>query len=220
VRRLHVSLFPLLCLTGFLLFAAHRAHIIGPEYLAHCLPFLTLLGGYAVYCASLVWRPLAAIALLALAVPLARWSPRVPLPGMDARAQVSRWPAAARYLAKQWRAGDKIVVGSQPVSVAHWYLVYQGGVPPIDSQFQTMPVHAPKPVFLDRLGSGFYRYAGVSNMFEDGVDLDARTQRILRGWPIVWRSDEHGTGLSRLTVYGWRARSPSAAPSISTRPHR
>ena len=200
-RRLHLSLLPLLSLTALLVFAAHRAHIIGPEYLAHCLPFLTLLGGYSVYAMSLVWRPLSIVALVCLAVPVVRWHPRVPLPGMDARSQVSRWPAASRFLASQWKHGDKIVVGSQPVAVARWYLLYQGNLPPVDSQFQALPVHAPRPLFLDRLQSGFYRYAAVSNMFEDNVDLDVSTRRILKHWTIAWRSNEHGTGPSRLTIY-------------------
>jgi len=206
-RKLQLSLLPLLSITGMLLFAAHRAHIIGPEYLAHCLPFLSLLGGYAVYAISLVWRPLAPTVLLLIAIPVVRWSPRVPLPGMDARAQVSRWPGAARFLAGEWKTGDKIAIGSQPVSVGHWYLVYQGGVSPAETQFQALPVHEPRPIFLDRLQSGVYRYVAVSNMFQDGVDLDAKTLRILREWPIVWRSDEHGTGPSRLVIY----RSPGPA---------
>jgi hypothetical protein len=64
-----------------------------------------------------------------------------------------------------------------------------------------MPVHQPKPSVLERLSSGFYRYVAVSNMFEDSVDLDPKTRRILRDWPVIWRSDEHGTGPSRLSVY-------------------
>lgn len=201
VRKLHSSAAPLLSMSGLLLFAAHRAHIIGPEYLAHCLPFLTLLSGLAVYGISLAWRPLGFIALIIIAISVLRWSPRVPLPGMDERAQISRWPAAARYLGANWRAGDKIMVGSQPVPIARWYLVYQGQVPPLESQFQPMPVHAPKPLFLERLSAGFYRYVAVSNMFEDHVDLDPKTVRILHNWPVAWRSDERGTGPSRLTIY-------------------
>ncbi|HLJ55321.1 MAG TPA: glycosyltransferase family 39 protein [Chthonomonadaceae bacterium] len=200
-RRLNAGVVPLLALSALLLFAAHRAHIIGPEYLAHCLPFLTLMGGLALYGLSLAWRPLATLAILLIAVPILRWSPRVPLPGMDARAQLSRWPAAARALAASWQPGDKIMVGSQPVNVAHWYLVYLGGVPNLDSQFQPMPIHAPKPLFLQRLAGGYYRYAAVSNMFEDHVDLDPKTAQILRAWRVAWRSDEHGAGPSRLVIY-------------------
>lgn len=194
-------LVPLISLSILLLFAAHRAHIIGPEYLAHCLPFLTLLGGCAIYAASLLWRPLAIIIVAALAVPVLHWHPRVPLPGTDTRAQVSRWPFAAKFLAARWKPGDKIVVGSQPVSVARWYLVYQGGIAPTESQFQTLPVHAPRAEFIHKLASGLYRFVGVSNMFEDSVDLNERTRSILRSWPTVWRSDEHGTGPSRLVIY-------------------
>ena len=242
-RKLPLSTAPLLSMTVFLLFAAHRAHIIGPEYLAHCLPFLTLLGGMAVYGLSLLRRPLAPIALLVLAVPFARyallesglggwslataafvarlspipqWQPRVPLPGMDQRAQVSRWPDAARFLGSHWHAGDKVMVGSTPVPIAHWYLVYVGGVSPINSQFQPMPIHAPKPEFLHRLAIGFYRYVAVSNMFEDKVALDEKTARILRSWPVAWRSDERGTGPSRLIVY----RAPEGLPAKSPVAHR
>jgi hypothetical protein len=191
-RKLNAGVVPLLAMAALLLFAAHRAHIIGPEYLAHCLPF---------YALSLAWRPLGAIAIALIAIPVLHWSPRVPLPGMDSRAQVSRWPAAARALAAGWRPGDKIMVGSQPVNVAHWYLVYQGGIPNLNWQFQPMPVHAPKPQFLERLASGYYRYAAVSNMFEDHVDLDPKTARILRTWRVAWRSDERGAGPSRLVIY-------------------
>jgi len=215
-RRLHVSLIPLVLLSAFLMFAAHRAHIIGPEYLAHCLPFLTLLGGYAVYAIGHINRPLGIVLVMVIVIPMYRWTPRKQLPGMDDRAQISRWPAASHFLGPRWHAGDKIVVGSQPVSVGHWYLVYQGGAPALDTQFQTMPVHEPRPAFLDRLRSGFYRYVAVSNMVEDNVDLDAKTRRILRDWPVIWRSDEHETGPSRLVIYEASDRHTIAAPEHST----
>lgn len=212
LRKLTTGVAPLLSLTGFLLFAAHRAHIIGPEYLAHCLPFLTLIGGYFISAIGHPHRALGFAALALLTVPIVRWKPRVPLPGMDARAQVSRWPGAARFLAGRWRKGDRIIVGSQPVSVARWYLVYQCSLPPLDSQFQTMPVHEPKPEFLGRLSSGFYRFAGVSSMVEDNVDLDVKTRRILSAWPVVWKSEENGTGPSRLTLYESPGVDPKSKP--------
>ncbi len=219
-RKLHMSLAPLASLTALLLITSHRAHIIGPEYLAPCLPFLTLLGGYAVAAAGLIWRPLALLALIVLAVPVLRWTPHKPLPGMDARAQISRWPAAARYLGSRWRAGDKIIVGSQPVSVARWYLVYHGRVPSHDSQFQVLPIHEPKHDFLERLRHRFYRYVAVSNMFEDGVDLDPRTRLILQGYLVLWQSEENGSGPARLTIYAPPPKPPDRplqlAPIVNT----
>jgi hypothetical protein len=218
LKALRLTIVPLVSLTAFLLFASHRAHIIGPEYLAHCLPFLTLLGGLGVHAAGKLWRPLATVALVLLAIPVVRWSPRVPLPGMDVYAHTSRWPAASRALATEWQPGDKIVVGSQPVSIAHWYLVYHGKVPSIDTQFQILPVRNPQPLFLQRLKSGFYRYVGVSNMFSDRVALDAKTLAILHDWTVIWRSEEPGASPSRLIIYRAPDRLPLLVPSPTPKP--
>ena len=113
-------------------------------------------------------------------------------------------PAVMPHVAGLAEFVDGVVaqqIATREVAGAIVTVVYQGRVPPLNSQFQTMPVHDPRSVFLDRLRSGFYRFAAVSNMVEDYVDLDPRTRAILKKWPVLWSSEEHGTGPSRLIIY-------------------
>lgn len=94
-RRLPYGAWVMLVYTGALLAAAHRAHIIGPEYLAHVLPFLTLLTGLffaAVYRLS----PLAAVAaVVGCCVAATFHVTDQSLNGMDAPARQPRWSVAA-----------------------------------------------------------------------------------------------------------------------------
>ena len=200
-RKQPAGTMSLLIFIAILLGAAHRAHIIGPEYLAHCLPFLSLAGGYFILLVGKIHRALGFIALGIFAFLLVRWSPRVPLPGMDERAQNPRWRAAAAYLAANWKPEDRIIVGPQPYSIPRWYLRHVAKIPLSDNQIQALAIHAPKEDFLKRLQEGKYPYLALSSMVTDSIDLDEKTRHILKKWKVVWQSEENGKGLSRLTIY-------------------
>ena len=191
----------LLLFTAGLLSAAHRAHIIGPEYLAHCLPFLSLCGGYSILALGKIHRALGLVFIGIFAVLLYRWTPRVPLPGMDDRAQNPRWLYASKFLATNWKPEDRIITGPQPYSIPRWYLRHVARIPLSDSQIQSLPIHSPKEDFLTRLQSGAYPYLALSSMVSDSVDLDPKTRNILKSWTVVWKSEEHGQGPSRLIIY-------------------
>jgi hypothetical protein len=201
----------LLLLTGLLLAGAHKAHIIGPEYLAHCLVLLSLVAGYFVLAASRLSRPLGFVLMAVVGVSLSRWVQPRPLPGMDARAQISRWPQAARFLATRWQPKDRLILGPQPAVVARWYLSTVVRTPIYEAQIGQIPLHDPKPAFLDKLRAGKVRYVVISSAFEDRPYLDPRTRQVLEPWRIVWRSDERGTGEPRLTVYAYPRGETSAA---------
>ena len=193
----------LLVFTLVLLAAAHRAHIIGAEYLAHCLPFMTLCAGYAVLIVSQKSRIAAVIAIVAAAVVFVRWSPSRILPGMDARTQVARWREAAGKIAPQWLPKDRLLLGPQSSNVAYWYLHEWAHVPLNDWQIGQFALAGPGPNFLHNMAIGKYRWIVISSQFEDNVinAVDPRSMQILEGWKRVLDSDEKGMGRPRLTVF-------------------
>jgi hypothetical protein len=205
----------LICFTAVLLAAAHRAHIIGPEYLAHCLPFLDLCCGLVVLAISRVARGAGAVVLVLCGVYFLRWHPGKALPGMDARTQVSRWPLVCQVLKPRWNqpAGsnpDRLLLGPQSSTVAYWYLHEVANIPIHDWQIGQFPISGPGPAFLAKLRGGKYRYVVVSSQFEDNVinAVDERSLAILKTWEKVYQSDEKGMGQPRLTVFGWRPQAP------------
>ena len=209
----------LMSYTAVLLAAAHRAHIIGPEYLAHCLPFLGLCAGFPVMAISRLNRPASAVVLALCGAYFLRWHPGKSLPGMDARTQVSRWPEVCRVLKPRWHqpAGsnpDRLLLGPQSFTVAYWYLHEVAGIPIHDWQIGQFPISGPGPAFLEKLKGGKYRYVVVSSQFEDNVinAVDERSLRILKRWEKVYSSDEKGLGAPRLTVFAWRPSTDQTTP--------
>ena len=206
----------LIVFTAVLLGAAHRAHIIGPEYLAHCLPFLGLCAGFPVYAASRISRPIGAIIIAAAGLYFVRWHPGRFLPGMDERTQISRWNQVCSVLKPRWNqpAGsnpDRLLLGPQSSTVAYWYLHEVAGIPIHDWQIGQFPIAGPGPAFLAKLRGGKYRYVVVSSQFEDNVikAVDERSLAILKRWELVLQSDEKGLGSPRLTVFCWRPAPPN-----------
>ena len=194
---------PLVLFTVVLLAAAHRAHIIGPEYLAHCLPFLMLCAGYIVLVISRASRPAGIAVLLICGLIFLRWTPSKALPGMDARTQISRWQPAAIAIKQKWIPLDRVILGPQSPNVAYWYLHEWAGIPMHDWQIGQFTLSGPGPNFLRNLTNGKYRFVVISSQFEDRVinATDRRSLAIFSHWDPPIFSDEHGTGPPRLTVF-------------------
>jgi hypothetical protein len=207
--------------------SAHLSHIIGPEYLVHCLPLYTLMCGifcYVVGCvaynlygilfgsealrdgfvrlvASVVSRLIGFGVAALLLFQVASWEGALKLPGMDGRSEISRWPAAARFLAASWQPGKSIMVGPQTAGVVLWYMRDIAHIPVMEDQVQPMPVSAPQPWMLHKLAYGVYPYVVVSSTFKDRPHFDPRFQRLFNDWPIVFESAEMHTGRSRLVIF-------------------
>lgn len=222
LRQIPVGTGALLLFTLILLIAAHRAHIIGPEYLAHCLPFLTLTAGYVVLLLSRLSRPLGIAAMLAAGFIFVRWTPYRPLPGMDPRTQIPRWHEAAQAIRPLWQSEDRLLLGPQDSNVAYWYLHEWAGIPLHDWQIGQFPLAGPGSHFLSNLGNGKYRFVVVSSQFEDSVlkAVDERSLHILKGWDVVLKSDEHGLGPSRLTVFRYKKAEGVSPQAASTPPEK
>lgn len=201
--------------TAAILAVAHRAHIIGPEYLVHALPFLTLLGGIPL--AGLAARkPLHSLPVLTACCWILGAAPEVePMNGMEPRSQVPRWPAAARFLAERWQPGNRILASQFAVS-ARWYLLHHAGVAASEEEIRMLPASGASDELLDDLLRGRYRWVVVGNTFSDWTDVDNRIRMVIQRWPVVFRSDEQNLGLSRLQIYerprGVSARKPLPAP--------
>jgi 4-amino-4-deoxy-L-arabinose transferase-like glycosyltransferase len=201
-RRGRRALCATLAFTSVILTVAHVSHIIGPEYLVHALPLLTLLGGvFFVLLAEVNWLIGCLLALAAAGLVGSRFDASL-LAGMDARSIQPRWPAAARFIASKWRPGDRMLAPSYG-GPGRWYVLYARGVDAKDWQIQGLP--APGERVSDRLISdlrrGVYRFVAVGSTFADSAGLDSRLTSELAEWKPVWQSEEGGTGPSRLIIY-------------------
>ncbi len=210
-RKLGTKGAVLLAFTAVILFVAHASHIIGPEYLAHVLPMLTLIGGLFLTHVLSSHRPLAVlpgIALLTIACGfIARHVPSVPLSGMEPKAQQSRWPKAARFIKAHWKTGDKIIA-SQYAIAARWYLVHREGIPPYEGQVEGLPEQEAKEIIVRNVREGVYRYVVVGNSFMDWTPVNNHIRWTLRDWPLVWRSEENDAARSRLLIYEYKRPEP------------
>lgn len=200
-RRGRRALCATLAFTGVILAVAHASHIIGPEYLVHALPLLTLLGGLFFLLVAEVQGLLGGLlALAAAGLVGSRFDPSQ-LAGMDARSRLPRWPAAARFIASKWRPGDRMLAPSYG-GPGRWYVLYAGGIEAKDWQIQGLPAPGERASerLLDDLRRGAYRFVVVGSTFADRPGLDPRLANALAGWKVAWRSDEGGTGPSRLLI--------------------
>jgi len=200
-RRLTAATGTLAALTAVLLFSAHKAHIIGPEYLAHVLPFLALIGGLFLAAVSRWNRLLGLAAAVAACAWIALHTEYRFLNGMDPRARIPRWADAARFLAQRWQPGDRIVAPAYG-SVARWYLLHVAGVPVQEWQVQGLPADdlVDDSLVWD-IRTGVFRFVAVGSTFSDRPWLDNRIRRLLQTWPVIWQSNERGTGPCRLRIY-------------------
>jgi hypothetical protein len=171
-RRLPVHVGALLAFSAVIVAVAHASHIIGPEYLAHALPLLTLVGGlFLILAAGAERRWLAVPALVGLTFASAlvvTHQPAEPLSGMEPGAQQARWPHAARFLAGRWRSGDQMLAPQYAV-VGRWYLLYSpdGHAGIREWQIEGLPERNAGKHILDKLYAGRYRFIAVGNSFMD-----------------------------------------------------
>ncbi len=209
----------LLTITIVEIAVAHLTVEFGPQYLAHCLPLLTLMTGFCFLEMSQVAERIAvprleracrtktaltalvpAIMLLLCAY-LARWQVRSELRITDEESQISRWPDAARFLAHHWRTGDRLVIGPQPVVVPRWYLLVGENLPIRETQVAELPQGRAKLPGLQRMAKGDARFAVINSTFDGSPIIDEDVKQLLADWPIVYRSPEP-TGIpSRLVIY-------------------
>lgn len=208
----------LLTVSGVVLLAAHKAHMIGPEYLSHALPLLTLMCGLF-FSAVSVWKRPAGYAAMGIAC-LTAFTGRDPaiLAGMDARSLRSRWHEAVRFLAGRWKPGD-MMLASQYGVVGRWYMVYYSGLALKEWQVQAIPPSNARETFLQQVASGAYRFAAVGSTVTDTAVMDPRFKRMLASWQVVWRSEEPDGLPGRLTLYqlppGVSKINPLSIPSAS-----
>ena len=208
---------------------AHTAIQLGPQYLAHCLPLLTLMTGFCFLNLSNIrvpanlsrFVPGAIVALMALSVVyLAHWQVRPELRVTDEEAMVSRWPDASRFLAAHWQTGDKLLIGPQPTVVPRWYLLQVRGVPAAESQISELPQGRTRAGGLLRMAKGAIRYVIVNSTFEGDPDIDPLVRQMIATWPVVYRSREPGGGLPRLVIYERPSGVDVAHPASGRLPHR
>lgn len=200
LKRTHRGAAILLAVLGTVLLTAHRSHIIGPEYLAHAVPFLSLIGGYCIVLAADLLRPVGLIGGCALCwFVVSRYSGNL-MTNLDAAALRPRWPAAARFLAPRWTQRD-LIMAPQFGGVARWNLMYSARIPMKEWQVQGLPPANANRRVLEDLARGVYTYVAVGSTFSPRPSIDVRIAAMIRAWPVVWRSEEPAGEPPRLTIY-------------------
>ena len=209
-RKLSRGAGVLLVLTAVEVITAHSAIQLGPQYLAHCLPLLTLMTGFCFVAVSGVrvpaslsrYAPVALWTLMALLVLyLARWQVRPDLRVTDEEASVSRWPDASRFLAANWQSGDRLLIGPQPTVVPRWYLLHVRNIRAAESEIGELPQGKTRTGGLLRMAKGAIRYVIINSTFEGDPTIDPFVRQMLSTWPVVYRSREPGDTLPRLVIY-------------------
>lgn len=199
-RRLSSGLGALIVFVTVVVAVAHKSHIIGPEYLVHALPLLTLLGGLALLIAFRL-HFMVGIVIVALACAgIGQSRDPTTLSGMDIRSRQSRWPDAARYLASVWQPSDRMLAPAFGGG-GRWYLIYGAGISAKEWQVQGLPDSNARPQLLDEIDQGHYPYIAVGSTYADYPSVDNKIRILLRKWDVVWQSNEGGRGRSRLTIY-------------------
>jgi hypothetical protein len=196
---LNVKMVAAVILTAFIAAVAHKSHIIGPEYLVHLLPLVTLLGG--LFFAGLIRLNLIAgvIATVIACAIVVRHPEPMSLTGMDVRSRWPRWPSAASFLAPRWK--DDRMLAPAYGGVGRWYVLHVGGVNAKEWQVQALPGSGTNQKLLDEIRWGVYHYVAVGSTFSDQPSIDPAIKRIISRWPVIWQSDEGGLGPSRLVIY-------------------
>ncbi len=200
--------------TLLFLAVSHKAHIIGPEYLVHCLPMLTLLAGLFFYALTLVLKPLGGIAFLPICIYLFQWQTAPVRLGIETKSRASRWPAATEALRPIWKSGDRLLIGTQTPNIPLWYLRFRGKLPVNASQLGSLPA-ALKPTTRARILGGYYRFIVVSSAFTSTPTLSEEIVSILKTWRVVHQSAEP-SGNPQLTIYEFPGVSkppPASSPS-------
>ncbi len=201
-RRLTPESGILLVFNGVVLFAAHKAHIIGPSYLVHALPLMTLAAGYVLIWVERgrrgigfgVWGLALVLNFISLHIIRGRSM------DMEPRMQTVRWPYATAFLAAQWKDLDRMLAPSY-ASPARWYMVHEPRVKVQEWQVQALPDSNAGAKLLKEIATGNYRFIGVGSTFDDHPAIDPRIRKMIETWPVIWQSDEEGKGVSRLKIY-------------------
>jgi hypothetical protein len=199
-RRLTAGAWAFLAVTAVVLAVAHKSHIIGPEYMVHGVTLLTLVGGLFL---QAVMNASTAAGLVASAVAVGGILPHVSprdLNGMDARARHPRWEQAARFLASRWQDGDRVMAPAYG-GVGRWYLLHVAKAPAKEWQVQALPEAKARPKLVSEVATGAYRFVVVGSTFNDWCKVDPSIDKIIQAWPVVWQSDEGGTGPCRLRIH-------------------
>ena len=216
-RRLERGPGVLLVFTVVEIGVAHLAIEFGPQYLAHCLPLLTLMTGYFLLQASrFVQRRVEetagakasqggriafGAAMMLIVAYLAHWHVRADLRETDATALVSRWPDASGFLAARWQPGDRLMIGPQPVVVPRWYLRHYLGLALADAQITELPQGRTRQVGLERLAKDAVRFVVVNSTFENDPAIDGGVRKIIADWPLVYQSREPDGSPPHLVIY-------------------
>jgi hypothetical protein len=192
----------LLVYTLAFLAIAHAAHIIGPQYLVHCLPLLTLVAAILFCALATLWRPLAVLALLFCAGYMSNWDAQAHIE--DPLAHAPRSAAAAQFLKTRWKPGTKMMIGTQYPTVLLWYMQKRARIPVKEREVYPFPSAHWKAVFLKRLVKGEFRYLVLANTFSPQVTVAPEIAKMLKGWKLVYKSAEPENATPRLRIYEWR----------------
>ena len=218
-RKLSRPAVILLAFTVWFLLVAHRAHILGPQYLVHCVPMLSLLAGLGFLVVSLLNRPVGMVALIPVCAYVLHRPPNAEILDADARARVPRWPVAAPFLKSRWQSGDKLLVAPQKPSVVYWYLKYAAQMPVREADIRVLPQAKASPKILQDIATGTYRYIIISSTFAGDSAINPQIRLMLNSWPMIYKSDESGSRASRLKIYerpaGLNAAHPQKIPAPS-----
>ncbi len=227
-------LLALFTFTALVLFTAHRSHIIGPEYLAHAIPLMSLLGGYFFVSLLRLNKPLGVVMIALFCILGYVKLGKAEISGLGVRAREPRWSLAAKYIASHWRPGYSVLAPAY-ASAARWYLLHYAGIPAKTWQVQALPETPPnldrtslehRCVLLHDILDGVYHYIAVGSEFSDDKSVDPTILHILdnpkKPWRIAWKSPELPGKESRLEIYecpdGVSSKSPLPFPPGETSP--
>jgi 4-amino-4-deoxy-L-arabinose transferase-like glycosyltransferase len=203
-RRLGWEGAAVLGLAAFVLAVAHASHIIGPQYLAHAVPLLLLIGLLAPAALPAAFGRPGHLGIAACCAALLSAPEVQPLAGMEPRALQPRWPAALAHLRGEWQPGDRMLASGYGVA-ARWSVVHVGRLPAAESDIRSLPAEA-KRELLWELRAGKHRWVLAGNSLGDWTEVDNRIRLELGHWRVAWRSPEPEGLPSRLTLYEFRPR--------------
>jgi hypothetical protein len=201
VKKLSREAGVLIAYTLLFLGVAHKAHIIGPQYLAHCLPFMSLMTGLFVGILAMWKRPLGWVALAVAGFYVAT----LKNPNMieDDVARIPRSPQAAAFLKTLWKPGDRMMIGTQQPTVILWYLREVEQMPVRWNEVVALPSAKKRDEVLEGLRKGEYRFFALANTF-NSPRVDAEIQKIIAGWDKIYQSQEPEGTTPRFVLYAYR----------------
>lgn len=189
----------LVLFTLLFLAVAHKAHIIGPQYLAHCLPLMSLMAGLVV---SLVteWKPPAGWVLMGASA-LYLFSLKNPNMIEDEASRMPRTSQAVATLAPMLGHFDgRILVGTQQPTVLYWYLHQRVDAPLGWQSLLGVPPDNENAEMMRYLKEGLFSYFVLANSF-DPPRISPEIRQIIKDWKIVYQSQEKAGTTPRLVVY-------------------